>query len=557
MCKILFEGFSVEAITQWAQVRGGADFDPKTHEAAVEEGLVAVINGMVCAAPATKGCVHDWATNLRAVQEAGYVTKPLPEAQVCREFGTSAATPGEIRGCPLTIQEVGAEVSPVVVEAMSALTDDDEELTAAEDEVPVADEADEANESPVDVEEVLEVATEPEAAPEPEPPAPPKLNDELRARVASLPPYYAALKEPLNKLIDIGADSLVIDTAVDLAGKPYNLGQIADYARHIVVNSNTNRDLMMVVQAAHRAACKVENTSDANAVIMEKILAMTPAVKRSAMRLRLEQHIKEGLDKYWAEAFGQVEAAQASGRTSTPVNLFTHIVSDMQRNSDLAEKRVAQRINSFAECRWIMDYLPKTPVVYEDDAMARGGRRYYLPKLRETVERMGYIPLTWVMTLMVDNDYPVIALASVAERMSNKYPVLKRIVTREQFEYAVKVVIETFIDRAARWRESWDYECSYPSLCTTLTHHAVFAGYQYLQTFKEHLEAGAPFMQEHKDALLAIPDTTIEALRHWYMNQNPWRHGKTPEAALEHYNEEKAYEARAAARAAEKRRSHN
>jgi hypothetical protein len=354
----------------------------------------------------------------------------------------------------------------------------------------------------------------------------------------------------------MGADRIVIDTAVDLAGKPYNLGQIADYARHITVNANTDRDLMLVVQAAHRAACKVENTSDANAVIMEKLLAMTPDVKRPAMRLRLEQHIKEGLDKYWAEAFGQMEAAQAAGRTSTPVNLFTHIVSDMQRNSDLAEKRVAQRINNFAECRWIMEYLPKTPVVY-DDALSRGGRRYYLPKLRETIERMGYIPLTWVMTLMVDNDYPVRALAAVAEKMVQKYPALERIVTREQFDYAVKVVIETFIDRAARWRESWDDKWSNPSLCTTLTHHAVFAGHQYLQTFKEHLDAGAPFMQEHKDALLAIPDTTLDALRQWYMNQNPWRHGKTPEAALDHYNEEKAYEARAAARAAENRRSHN
>jgi hypothetical protein len=554
----MFEGFSIEAINQWAQIRGGEDFDPKTHEAAVEEGLVAVINGAVCAAPATKGGVHGWVTNLRVVQEMGYVTKPLPEAQICREFGsTTTATAGEIQGCPLTIQEVAAEASPSVVEVMSALTDDDEELTTVvEDEVPVVDEVEEPTADVEPIPEHKEVSPEPEVVPEPEPPAPPKLNDELRARVASLPPYYAALKEPLNKLIDMGADSIVIDTAVDLAGKPYNLGQIADYARHITVNSNTDRDLMMVVQAAHRAACKVENTSDANAVIMEKLLAMTPTVKRPAMRHRLEQHITEGLDKYWAEAFGQMEASQAAGRTHTPVNLFMHIVSDMQRNSDLAEKRVAQRINSFAECRWIMEYLPKTPVVY-DDALSRGGRRYYLPKLRETVERMGYIPLTWVMSIMVDNDYPVRALAAVAERMVNKYPALERIVTREQFDYAVKVVIETFIDRAARWRESWDDKWSNPSLCTTLTHHAVFAGHQYLQTFKEHLEAGAPFMQEHKDALLAIPDTTLDALRQWYMYQNPWRHGKTPEAALDHYNEEKAYEARAAARAAENRRSHN
>jgi len=567
MCKIRFEGFSIEAINQWAQVRGGMDFDQKAHAAALNEGLVAVINGAVYAAPATEGSARGWVTNLRVVKEMGYISKPLPQEPVAREFGSGDLTVQE--AAPGDVEVLDDEELPTVVENELPVVDEgtvplevDEHVTAAEP-APEPDTRcnnEGTHEEPSCLpapEPEPEPAPEPVPEPEPKPPAPPKLNDGLRARVCSLPPYYAALKEPLNKLIDLGADSIVIDTALNLAGKPYNLGQIADYARHITVNAKADRDLMMVVQAAHRAACKVENTSEANSVIMEKILAMTPEAKRPAIRSRLKQQIKEGLDKYWAEAFGQVEASQAAGRTTTPVNLFMHIVGDMKHNSDLAEKRATQRINSFAECRWILEYLPKTPVVHGGSLAPRCGqssRSKYLPKLRETIERQGYIPLTWVMSLMVDHDYPTIVLAEVAKKMINVYPALERIVTREQFDYAVKVVIETFIDRAARWRESWDQDrWTNHWIGASLMHHAVFAGYQYLQTFKEHLDAGAPFMQEHKEALEAVlnNEDTMNNLKFWYMIQDAWRHGDTPEAAREHYLEEKAYEARAAARAAE------
>lgn len=520
-----FMGFSIAAITQWHEVLRTGSLNPEKHCDALDEGLIAVVNGETYLAPDGSGAVGNpksWAMNLRAAVAGATKVSPIPEQTlVAKEFGTTLTTDEFVDGL--------IDAAAAYANAGSPREPELEE----ESPIPVSDVAPTPSPEVAIVKDV--VITEPSK------------NDQLRSKVAALPSYYAPLKEPFSKLIDLGADEVVIDTALELAGKPYNLGEIAAYARHITNGAKEDRDLMVLIQAAHRAASKVEDTSEANAAIMVKILERTPENRRSVLKERLEAQITDGQDKYWAESWGQVEAAIAAKRSNAPINLFFHIVSDMQRNSDLADQRGVPKINSYAEAKWIENYLPKPAVTYTDGGLSRGGRKFFMPKLKDAIERQGCIPLPWVISIVVDNDYPTRALVGLCDKIVGAYPALGRIVTEDQFEYAMSVVAKIMIDRAARWRESWDGNEGH--LGSSMTHHAVYAAYQYLDTFAYYCDSGMEFMNPLKDSLDAVlsDNATMANLAGWYLNVNPWKHGKTPEESLDHLGEEEAYEARATA----------
>jgi len=579
-----FMGFSVEAIVQWDEVTRGRALNPCRHLHAIEESLIVSINDEVFTAPENP---TTWVALVKSIQRMGNRIVDAAPAPVDsnREFGcgdTATQTPEEI---PSDDQEEHTEIpaedantknEPEVFAGVeTASTSEEPECPPTAPTVSSPDivepppssvkEAPISSPTPaavVQCESVVEpVITEPSPATveseEKEPVSQDSIpaNDNLRAKIGALPSYYSPLKEPLNKLVDFGADLLVIDTALELAGKPYNLGQIADYARHISINANDSRDLMALIQAAHRASCKIENTTDANVNIMDKIMAFIPDNRKSVFKGRLEQQIKDGQDKYWAEAWGQTEAAHAAGRTTTPVNLFMNIVKDLERNTSLAEQRGSARIKTFADCRWIMEYLPKTQVDYSETALNRGSRKFYLPKMKETIERQGFIPLTWVMAIIMDNDYPTRALTGLADKMIEKYPALARIVTREQFEYAMTLVARIFLERADRVEESWEGDCSKHHLGSSLTHHAVYAGKCYMATLREYSENKCRFMDSLKDTLnITLSNAkAMMIMDDWYLD-NPWRHGKNPEDSHAHRQEERAFNARSEAFRAEERR---
>lgn len=541
MSSITFCGFRTDSIAEWQDAILTGTVDPEKHKNALSDDLLVEINGEFYAAPAKSrglGNPSEWVGMLNALKSRARLIR-VDVPTIMREFGNGPIA--EAISTPRESSDKEEHTSPLIAETAST--------TEIAPEVPEESVVEESS-SPASGVESETPAPEQPTEPPVEEPVEPKLDDNLRAKVSALPTYYAPLKEPLMKLIDLGADLLVIDTALELAGKPRNLGQIADYARHISVGAQDNRDLITLVQSAHRAACKVENASDAVAAILVKVMSYVPDNRKTVFKGRLEEQIEKGLSKYWAEAWAQTEAALEAGRTTTPVNLFINIVKDMDRNAGLAEQRGTARINNFSECRWIMEYLPKSEVDYSVTSLNRGGRKFYLPKMKDAIERQGHIPLTWVMSLVVDNDYPTRVLAPLAEKMIEKYPALARIVTREQFEYAMTLVAKVFLERANRVRESWDGR---ENLAASLTHHACYAGHQYVETLKEHSDYKARFMDPLKDLLKSVLENQDARMimSVWYLHPNPWRHGKTPEAAHDHLKEEIAYNERAAIRAAE------
>ena len=364
-----------------------------------------------------------------------------------------------------------------------------------------------------------------------------------------MPTFYASLKEPLNKLVDAGADDLVIETAMDLAGKPYHLGQLAAYARYINLNAD-KFDFMTLIQNAHKSGIRVENTSDSNAKVLAEVMECVPDGRKASVKATFEKHIAEGLDKYWAEAWAQTTAAKDAGRIDRPFNFFVHIINDMRKNSEYADNRGGATIQSFSEIRWIMDYLPKNEQLElpESCGFSRGTRKFYLPRMKEAIERAGRIDISWVLAIMVDNEYPTRFMAGPLATLVEKCPALSNIVTKDQFEYAIQTLATILVNRAQRCRESWNPKFQ-GNLGTTFMHHAVFFGHQYLLNLKDYLDRGLKFMQplEHDLTTLLADTDTMALLEFWWLNQNPWSHGVTPEASRVHYQEEIDYEVRAAA----------
>jgi len=551
----LFRTFPVNAIRQWADALDAGELSCGDISAAVEAGLITEINGTFYAYPGHHEDAAEWAARVGRLTRRGIVvggkSDPAPESEpkVVMEFGGGLVFAGAVAAQHLaaspTIPGVTATASP------RESSDTPEEPLVAET-APTPDAVPASTEPAPAIEQPEEAPWEP--SPEPEPVQEKPKDDLLRARISALPTYFAVLKEPLNKLVDAGADELVISTALDLAGKPYHLGQLAAYARFISLNLE-QFDHMTLIQNAHKSGIRVANTSDANARVLAEVMERVPDNRKNAVKATFEKHITEGLDKYWAEAWAQTEAAVAAGRVDRPFNFFIHIINDMKKNSEHAENRGGATIQSFSEIRWIMDYLPKNEQLElpEGCGFERGTRKFYVPRMKEAIERAGHIDLSWVLSIMVDNEYPTRFMTGPLSILAEKFPALSNIVTREQFEYALQQLAIVLVDRAKRCRESWNpkYTANFGS---TFIHHAVFNGHQYLLNLKGYLDQDMKFMQPVKDDLLALlADTDTRALlEFWWFNQNPWSHGDTPEAAHAHRQEEIAYDVRAAA--AEERR---
>ena len=534
---LYFAGVSFEAITAWAELSNGTSFDPLKHEVAFEENLAAVIDGELLLTPGgNRGFSNslEWIESLRQIKAtAKRLVLVISEHVTEREFGQTHA--------PDTSVDVVSDLEEHT--ASPAISVNQEILP----EVAAGVETVSTSEIKED-EPVVEVPWE--TTP------PPAQNDQLRASIAAIPSYYSSLKEPLNRLVDLGAGENVINTVLTLAGKPYHLGKIADFAQQITSRLGTSMDHMDLIQEAHTASVVTTCETPAEDQIMLEVMELIPQNSKAAVRSRFEEQVKKGLNKYWGEAWAQVTAARDAGRANTPVNLFFHIVKEMDSNTALAEKRGAAKIESFNDCRWIMEYLPKTLVSYEDHPnFLRGSRKYYLPRMKDAIERAGHIPLIWLFSIVVDNDYPTRALAGAAEVMISKYPALARIVTREQFDYAMGLVVKTFTARAKDADYSWKMKYDQPHIGASLYHHAVFAGKCYLEIFRSYAEQGLKFMDNtNKEALLEVLCNleTMALLERWYMNQNPWKHGVSEGAAYEHFKQEQEHEERI--RAYEERR---
>lgn len=542
-----FMGFSIKAINQWCAVSESGEIDPTAHRDAIKAGLVANINDEVWVAPSgseSGGSPQFWVTTLTLLRRSGVlVGKPLAAGvvEVVREFGDRVVPTGSFLEVGIISGSVFTPIGDSKVQASDTEPTDSEEPPTPEtpvlsEPVPVVSSSSSQEEPSIAEPVVAEITP----------------NDTLRASIAAIPSHYTSMKEPLNRLVDLGASSVVIETALAMAGKPYHLGKISMYSQEITrLLAQGSDDLMTLVQTAHKEACKTNCESLADEKIMLAVMEHIPDNRKSAFKQKFEDQIKAGLNKYWSESWTQVSAAMEVGRCNTPVNLFFHIIKDMDHNSGLSEQRGVAHLESFSECRWIMEYLPKTPVDYDDNSSLKGGnRKHYLPRMKDAIERAGHIPLVWLFTMAVDNDYPTRALAGAAEAMITKFPALARIVTRDQFDYAMNLVVKTFTDRAILADASWDKRYDTPHLGASLYHHAVFAGKQYIQTFQEYAAADMKFLTSETKAAIIDLVGNAEAmlvLDRWYLNTNPWKQGKTQEAAYAHLLEEQEQESRVAA----------
>ena len=380
-----------QAIQEWFSALSDKSNSRGDLAQAIKEHLIVEVNGELCVFSGDATKYNEWMNSYYTFLKAHKLPvdvedEDLPIIQAIRE---AEAMEREF-GAPAAVQEVAAELQPVIQEqAEEVVRQEEEDKAAVIAEVmldmakvvegAIAFRAPEVPQEEPEVEVVDEVPEVPATPPAPRPAPAIQHHEEpsetvlmrmpveyqAESFIEDLPQAYEVLRRPIILLLRNNMDQDVIQHLLFQADEAFNAGKIKQYARKVEEFVNLalekKRDIekehVRMFDTALKMTCADEPSDPKVREVYRKLMELTPEGYKVRSKSYLDKLLEDGMERFMVPAWIEVEAAINDHRTKTPFSLFQSIVSDLEHKETLAKQRVRPKLTD-ADTSWLRGAYP-------------------------------------------------------------------------------------------------------------------------------------------------------------------------------------------------------